>query len=91
MTAAALDWQAFTAAYFPGRHRHDMKAVAAYGAYRRSQRTGEGAGPVHADRTSATTSTQVQAWEDEGGAGGVPERSRSGERSTTSGNRSYGG
>ena len=33
-----LDWQAFTAAYFPGRGRHDLEALVAYGAYRRRQR-----------------------------------------------------
>jgi hypothetical protein len=32
---AGLDWSAFAAAYFPGRHRHDLEAVVAYGAYRR--------------------------------------------------------
>ena len=29
-----LDWDAFSALYFPGRRRHDLDAVAAYGAYR---------------------------------------------------------
>jgi len=28
-----LDWDAFSAQYFPGRRRHDLDAVAAYGAY----------------------------------------------------------
>jgi hypothetical protein len=28
-----LDWDAFSARYFPGRSRHDLDAVAAYGAY----------------------------------------------------------
>ena len=28
-----LDWDAFSARYFPGRKRHDLDAVAAYGAY----------------------------------------------------------
>ncbi len=31
-----LDWQSFSAAYFPGRRRHDLEALTAYGAYRRS-------------------------------------------------------
>jgi hypothetical protein len=30
-----LEWDAFSARYFPGRSRHDLDAVAAYGAYRR--------------------------------------------------------
>jgi hypothetical protein len=29
-----LDWDAFSTRYFPGRSRHDLDAVAAYGAYR---------------------------------------------------------
>jgi hypothetical protein len=29
-----LDWGAFSARYFPERGRHDLDAVAAYGAYR---------------------------------------------------------
>jgi hypothetical protein len=30
-----LEWDAFSARYFPGRSRHDLDAVAAYGAYRK--------------------------------------------------------
>jgi hypothetical protein len=33
---AGLDWQAFSAAYFPVRRRHDLEALVAYGAYRRN-------------------------------------------------------
>ena len=29
----ALDWEAFSKRYFPGRRRHDMEAVTAYAAY----------------------------------------------------------
>ena len=32
-----LDWDAFSARYFPGRGRHDLDAVAAYGAYRQGR------------------------------------------------------
>jgi hypothetical protein len=32
---SGLEWQAFSAAYFPGSRRHDLKAIVAYGAYRR--------------------------------------------------------
>ena len=32
-----LDWNAFSAQYFPGRGRHDLDAVAAYGAYRQGR------------------------------------------------------
>ena len=31
---AGLDWQSFSAAYFPGRRRHDLEALTAYCAYR---------------------------------------------------------
>jgi hypothetical protein len=32
-----LDWDAFSARYFPGRSRHDLGAVVAYGAYRQGR------------------------------------------------------
>jgi hypothetical protein len=32
-----LDWDAFSAQYFPGRRRHDLDAVAAYGAYKQGR------------------------------------------------------
>lgn len=32
-----LDWQAFSVDHFPGRDRHDLEALVAYGAYRRSR------------------------------------------------------
>jgi hypothetical protein len=38
---AGLDWQAFSAAYFPGSRRHNLKAMVAYGAYKRSRGAGE--------------------------------------------------
>ncbi len=31
-----LDWAEFVEAYFPGSRRHNLEAVASYGAYRRS-------------------------------------------------------
>jgi hypothetical protein len=31
--AEALDWEAFSNRYFPGRRRHDMEALTAYAAY----------------------------------------------------------
>ena len=53
---AGLDWYAFSARYFPGRHRHDLEAVRAYGAYKQ-----------RADADSLGSGA-VQVWEDEGGA-----------------------
>jgi hypothetical protein len=32
-----LAWDAFAAQYFPERHRHDLEAVAAYGAYKQGR------------------------------------------------------
>jgi hypothetical protein len=69
---AGLDWEAFSAAYFPGRRRHDLEALTAYGAYKRSRVIGErsaqeAARLKEAERTAAGTSA-VDAWEDEGGS-----------------------
>jgi hypothetical protein len=36
-----LDWQRFSATSFPGRRRHDLEALTAYGAYRRSHAVGK--------------------------------------------------
>jgi hypothetical protein len=78
-----LDWQAFSTRYFPGRHRHDLEALIAYGAYRRLTRGSEARSfeptnePVQsadkggrAEEANAGTvvETAVQGWEDEGGA-----------------------
>jgi hypothetical protein len=54
-----LDWQEFSAAYFPGRRRHDLEALIAYGAYKRPRQVREPA-PEGAGRA-------LEAWEDEGG------------------------
>ena len=35
--AEALDWQSFSARYFPGRRRHDSEAVSAYAAYKQGR------------------------------------------------------
>jgi hypothetical protein len=32
-----LNWDAFSARYFPGRPRHDLNAVAAYGTYKQGR------------------------------------------------------
>jgi hypothetical protein len=66
-----LDWQSFSAAYFPLRRRHDLEALTAYGAYRRSHevdaRSSDEPARIEAVRGQAG-STAVQDWEDEGGA-----------------------
>ena len=55
-----LDWREFSAARFPGRPRHDLQALVAYAAYRRSQVAAE---PVREEPARA-----LGAWEDEGGS-----------------------
>jgi len=67
-----LDWEGFSAEYFPGSRRHNLKAMAAYGAYKRSglvdkQPATEAVRPKKADRVSEAA-TSVEAWENEGGA-----------------------
>jgi hypothetical protein len=66
-----LDWEHFSAAYFPGSGRHNLKAIAAYGAYKRSrfvdeQSATEAARLKEAERMSPGASS-VDAWQDEGG------------------------
>ena len=66
-----LDWQGFSAAYFPGKRRHDLEALTAYGAYRRSRDVGTGssAEPAGSKRGGAGAgATALRNWEDEGGA-----------------------
>ena len=67
-----LDWQGFVAAYFPGSRRHDLRAITAYAAYKRSrvfdeQSATEAARLKDAEGISSAA-TSVEAWEDEGGA-----------------------
>jgi hypothetical protein len=35
--AEALEWEAFSNRYFPGRRRHDMEALTAYATYKRGR------------------------------------------------------
>ena len=73
---AGLDWQAFSAAYFPGRRRHDLEALTAYSAYKRSRDTGTGssAQPAAYDTgRGATSAIALLNWEDEGGTTPSPD------------------
>jgi hypothetical protein len=68
---AGLDWRAFSAAYFPGRRRHDLEALTAYSAYACSRPVVTGSSAVSAGIETgpgATGATALRAWEDEGGA-----------------------
>jgi hypothetical protein len=61
VVSSGLEWREFSAAYFPGRRRHDMQALTAYGAYKRSQ--------VAEPPAPEATGPALEAWEDEGGHG----------------------
>jgi hypothetical protein len=67
-----LDWQTFSAAYFPARRRHDLEAITAYGAYRRShtldERPARQATRMEEAKSGEAGSTGLQDWEDEGAA-----------------------
>jgi hypothetical protein len=73
---SGLDWQAFSAAYFPGSRRHNLKAIVAYGAYRRSCAAGQQrASEAARSKPNAISSEAVSVgkWEDEGGASVRPQ------------------
>ena len=71
-----LDWQTFTARYFPGSRRHNLTALTAYATYRtNSQQRLE---PQSRQRTypkrrarvqdaAALAAVAMEAWEGEGG------------------------
>lgn len=61
VTKDEFDWASFTAAYYPGRRRHDLEALTAYGAYRRAR--------VSHDRPSGEVqrTAALEVWENEGG------------------------
>ena len=61
-----LDWKAFSAAYFPGRRRHDFEALTAYGSYRR-RRPVPGADRVEPSEGRAGETLSLAVWADEGG------------------------
>jgi hypothetical protein len=71
-TVPDLDSQGFVAAYFPGSRRHDLEAITAYAAYKRSRvldgQSGSEGGRLQQAERSSTEATSVEAWEDEGGA-----------------------
>jgi len=69
---AGLDWQTFCATFFPGRHRHDLEALTAYGAYKRSEAVDELSSRevtrIEDAKNGLAGSTALQGWEDEVGA-----------------------
>jgi hypothetical protein len=67
---SGLDWQRFSAAYFPGSRRHNLKAIVAYSEYRRSLAGEQQAGAAARSKPEAISSDamSVDDSEDEGGA-----------------------
>jgi hypothetical protein len=71
LAPAGLDWDGFSAVYFPERRRHDLEALVAYGAYRRSH---SGTALSADERTrigpgrDANGARALRNWENEGGA-----------------------
>ena len=62
-----LDWQAFCAVHFPGGRRHNLEAVVAYGAYRKSLEPE--LTQIETTENGRAEATALRGWEDEGGQG----------------------
>jgi hypothetical protein len=56
-----LDWDAFSARYFPGRRRHDLDAIAAYGAYKQGRDWRKGGPQTTPPRLSLVPNESVPA------------------------------
>jgi hypothetical protein len=65
-----LNWDGFRDLYYPDSRRHDLKAIVAYGSYKKSPRVGpQPASEVHPQGAAiATEAPSLDEWEDEGGA-----------------------
>jgi hypothetical protein len=71
-----LDWQSFSARYFPGSRRHNLKALTAYETYRTNSQASlapqrERTYPERrapAQDAGALAAVAMQAWEAEGGS-----------------------
>jgi hypothetical protein len=67
-TPTGLDWQAFSAVYFPGRRRHDLEAITAYGSYKRLRVADEpwaqNAAPGEEPNGTPPRSAAEDDWED---------------------------
>jgi hypothetical protein len=66
-----LDWDGFRDLYYPNSRRHNLKAIVAYGAYKRSPDPGlqpaSEAAYLNGDPIT-TEAVSLDEWEDEGGA-----------------------
>ncbi len=66
-----LDWDGFRDLYYPDSRRHNLKAIVAYGAYKRSPLAGPQPASEAARPSGNAISTEapyLDEWEDEGGA-----------------------
>jgi hypothetical protein len=65
-----LDWDGFRDLYYPDSRRHDLKAIVAYGSYKKSPPAGQQqASEAHPKGVAiATEALSLDEWEDEGGA-----------------------
>jgi hypothetical protein len=65
-----LDWGGFRDLYYPDSRRHNLEAIVAYGAYKRSTHAGS---PVNEatqfnGKAGSTAAPSLDEWEDQGGA-----------------------
>jgi hypothetical protein len=64
-----LDWDGFRDLYYPDTRRHNLEAIVAYGAYKRSPLAGSRANEATSIKgdASSTEAPSLDEWEDEGG------------------------
>jgi hypothetical protein len=66
---APLDWDGFRDLYYPDSRRHNLEAIVAYGAYKRSSLDGSRANEATSIKAGASPpeALSLDEWEDEGG------------------------
>jgi hypothetical protein len=64
--AEALDWEAFSNRYFPGRRRHDMEALTAYATYTQGREWRTAPARLSVVRTEHVPATVALAREEAG-------------------------
>jgi hypothetical protein len=66
----ALDWDGFRDLYYPDSRRHNLAAIVAYGAHKKSSPAGQqpASEATHPKRAAISTeAVSLEQWEDEGG------------------------
>ena len=61
-----LDWSGFRDLYYPDSRRHNLEAIVAYGAYKRSGGV-EPANEAARAKGDVVSTDALEEWEDEGG------------------------